>query len=170
MKSNIALIGMSGTFKSTVAKKLAPLLKKMSLDCDELIEFENAMSITEIFEKAGEKYFRELEKKQIFNISDFNDTVIATGGGAVLDEQNMQVLKSCSYVICLDADAKSVYSRIKKDLNRPLFKNMTLQTVEKYVEERRPLYRKWADFTVNTVNKSSDKVTQLIYDWYAKQK
>ncbi len=166
VNKNIAIIGMSGTFKSTVAKKLAPFLGKRSLDVDELIEFEYGCTISELFKKSGEEYFRQIEKRIINDAADFSDIVLATGGGAVLNSENMSVLKENFLIVALDADAKRIFSRLKNAEDRPLLTPFTLKKIEEYVAHRRHLYCEWADKTINTNGKTSDTVTNIIKEWY----
>ena len=89
MKDNVALIGMSGTLKTAIAKKLSVLLDKRCVDTDELIEYELSMSIKDLFEKMGEEYFRRTEEKTVCQVSDFYNIVVSTGGGVVLSEKSM---------------------------------------------------------------------------------
>ena len=99
MKQNVALIGLSGTLKTTVARVLAESLNKRYVDTDELIVFEYGMPIKEIFEKTGEEYFRKIETKTIYSVAEISKVVITTGGGAVLNENNMLPLKeTCIFV------------------------------------------------------------------------
>ena len=84
MKCNVALIGMSGTLKTSVGKALGLLLDKRSIDTDEMIEYEYSISIKELFEKMGEDYFRRAEEKTVCSVADFFNVVISTGGGASL--------------------------------------------------------------------------------------
>ena len=162
MKQNVALIGLSGTLKTTVARVLAESLNKRYVDTDELIVFEYGMPIKEIFEKTGEEYFRKIETKTIYSVAEFSDVVIATGGGAVLNENNMLALKETCIVVCLTASKKVLYERLKNDDTRPLLCPVTHSKVSDYVDGRKGLYEKWADFTVSTSNKTAVQVAQGI--------
>ena len=100
MKKNLALIGMSGTLKSTVGRRLAKKLQLLFIDTDDMIEFETGRSIPEIFELAGEDYFRSLERKLVASLSDYDGAVISTGGGIGADDENMRALSEhCT--VCL---------------------------------------------------------------------
>lgn len=162
MKINVALIGMSGTLKTSVGKELALLLDKRSIDTDEMIEYEFSISIKELFEKMGEEYFRRAEEKTLCSVADFFNVVISTGGGAVLSERAMNTLKETCVIICLTATADTIYERIKDDTNRPLLSPVTKGKVIKYYLNRKNKYEKWADITIATDNKTPHQVAQEI--------
>lgn len=113
MKKNLALIGMSGTLKSTVGRRLAKKLQLLFIDTDDMIEFETGRSIPEIFELAGEDYFRSLERKLVASLSDYDGAVISTGGGIGADDENMRALSEHCTVIWLDATPRTIFYRLK---------------------------------------------------------
>ncbi len=162
MKRNVALIGMSGTLKTSVARILADKSDKRFVDTDELIVFENGLSINEIFTRAGEEYFRRIESKTIRAVSDFLDVVISVGGGAVLDSNNMTALRQTSTVVCLTASKRVLYERLKNDHTRPLLNPVTYKKISDYVDERKGQYEKWADITVSTSGKTAMQVAEEI--------
>lgn len=162
MKQNVALIGLSGTLKTSVARVLAEAVNKRYVDTDQLIVFEYGMSIKEIFAKTGEEYFRKIESKTIRSVAEFSDVVIATGGGAVLDENNMLALKETCIIVCLTASKKVLYERLKNDETRPLLCPVTHSKISQYADERKGLYHTWADFTVSTSNKTAVQVAHEI--------
>ncbi|HYE99476.1 MAG TPA: shikimate kinase [Planctomycetota bacterium] len=90
---NVILIGFRGSGKTTVGRALAERLKREFIDCDEYIERRTQLSIAEIFSRHGESHFRTLESEALAELSALDGKVIATGGGAVLKYQNMQVFK-----------------------------------------------------------------------------
>ena len=157
MKNNIALIGMSGTFKTSVAKALGKMLEKRSVDTDEMIEYEYSISIKQLFEKMGEEYFRHAEEKTTCAIADFYDVVISTGGGTVLSQRSMNALKNTCNIIWLTATPDTIYQRLKDDTHRPLLNPVTQSTILKYYLNRADCYRQWADYTVATDNKTVEQ-------------
>jgi len=162
MKHNIALIGMSGTFKTSVAKALGLMLEKRSVDTDEMIEYEYSISIKQLFEKMGEEYFRRAEEKTICSIADFYDVVISTGGGTVLSQRSMNALKNTCTIIWLTATPDTIYERLKDDTHRPLLNPVTQSSVLKYYLKRVDCYSQWADYTVATDDKTPEEIAKEI--------
>lgn len=164
---NIILIGFRGTGKTTIGKKLAKQLGKEFIDADEYLEKQEGMTIKDIFEKGGEKLFRDIESKVIAKLSLLDGKVIATGGGAVLREENVKNLKRRGIIILLDADANTLHKRIQRDAHsRQRRPNLTAQggydEVQFLLEQRRPIYDKVADFVINTAHVSAVNVSQKI--------
>ena len=162
MKNNIALIGMSGTLKTSVAKELGLLMEKRSIDTDEMIEYEYSISIKQLFEKMGEEYFRRAEEKTTCSLADFYDVVISTGGGTVLSQRSMNALKNTCTIIWLTATPNTIYERLKDDTHRPLLNPVTKSSVLKYDLDRIDAYPNWADYTVPTDNKTAQQVANEI--------
>lgn len=163
MRTNIALIGMMGTSKSTSGKVLADKLEMLFLDVDGLIEYED-QPITKIFKEYGEEYFRELESKKIARISGYENIVIATGGGVVKREENMMYLRKSSYIVLLTARPEIILERIKTGKKRPLLKKPTLQSVKQILEERNQVYAKYADISVDTSYMTPNQTADAIQD------
>ena len=101
MNDLVYLIGFSGTGKSSVAKLIAKALGWNFIDMDDEIENASGMSISEIFETKGEKWFRDEESELLNSISVKSNHVISTGGGVPVKEQNMNLMLKTGYVICL---------------------------------------------------------------------
>ncbi|MDD3839211.1 MAG: shikimate kinase [Clostridia bacterium] len=118
--NNIVLIGFMGTGKTTIGKGLAHKLSYDFLDTDEEIERQEGISISNIFDKYGEEYFRLLEQKTVKQASSLKNTVISTGGGVVLNPQNINYLKSSGLLVCLEANIDTIYKNALKSDNRPL--------------------------------------------------
>ncbi len=142
-KRNIVLIGMPSSGKTTIGKALAARMGKRFADTDELIVGTTGKSIPEIFEKEGEKVFREIEKKVICDISVNDGTVIATGGGVILDEKNVLALKRNGVIVYLD---RKIDNLIATD-SRPLSSNV--DDLKKLYAKRKPLYEKYAEITID---------------------
>lgn len=156
MKENIALIGFMGCGKTTVGRRLAKTLEMKFVDIDWIISSREGKSVSEIFSEKGEKYFRDLERSIILEESKLNNIVIATGGGAILDTENIKNLKKTSFVVYLDATIETIYNRIKNSKHRPLIlnSNNVLETVTELYEKRLVLYRISGDFSVRIDSKT----------------
>lgn len=142
-KMNVVLIGMPASGKSSVGKELEKLLSKSFVDSDIVLSENAEKTISEIFREYGEAYFRELEKDTIKNISSENSHIIATGGGAILNCENIENLKSNGRIYFLDRPL----SMLLTTDDRPLSSNRA--DLEKRYNERYELYRKYADVIID---------------------
>lgn len=160
--SNIVLIGMMGTSKTTSGKLLAKRLGLDFIDSDAVIEKSAGKTVNEIFKTRGEPFFRDLESRVIKELSNFSSHVIATGGGVVLREKNMLELSRTSVIIGLTCDDDVIYNRVGKNPNRPLLKNGGLERIKQISKERRHLYEKYSDYTVDTSTLTPQEVVDII--------
>lgn len=153
---NVVLIGFRGSGKSTVGKALSDRLGREFIDCDAWIEKHTGLTIKEIFEKHGESHFRTLESQAIGELSAMDGKIIATGGGAALKYQNMQVFKrNGGKIFFLEVGAETAFRRIQEDATsrsrRPaLTEKDPFTEVKEQIEFRRPYYLKGADLTIAT--------------------
>ena len=154
-KQNIVLIGMPGCGKTTVGKELAKAINKEFIDTDEEIVKREGISIPEIFKALGEAGFRKIESEIIKDVAARQGLVIATGGGAVLKEENTKLLKGNGIVFFLDRDL----SNIAATSDRPLSSNR--EDLKKRYNERYPIYCKSADFKISCNNEVSDNVNAV---------
>ena len=169
MKTNIVLIGFMGAGKTEVGKILAKNEGFNFIDIDALIEKYEEMSITKIFKKKGEKYFRDLETKILKTIKGSElsgkdkPSVISTGGGAPAFNGNMKLLKNIGTVIYLKADARTIYERIKSETHRPVLgaDGFTLKSVSDKLSEREKIYEK-ADIIIYTEGLTPQAVAEEI--------
>ncbi len=159
----IALIGFMGTGKSSVGKLLAERLNFHFYETDNQIKKKAAMPIPEIFEKHGEKYFRQLEKDVLERaVLSKEDIVLSTGGGIVLSAYNRRILKEKTTPVLLTATVEEIFERVKDDSNRPLL------AVEKPVEEikllleKRDKYYKEFDFEIATDGLDLEEIVDVI--------
>jgi shikimate kinase len=168
MRKNIIITGFMGTGKSVVAKQLAQKLKMEFIDMDQIIEERQRMSISDIFTRYEEKYFREQEKKLINELSQKEDMVIATGGGTLLSSDNVGILSQRGQIICLYADSQTIYNRVKRKNNRPLIKgNDILNKINHLLEKRNKVYNNFTikiDTTNLSVQEVVDKIIILLKD------
>lgn len=140
---NIYLIGLPGSGKSTVARKLGEILNLEVIDLDGVIEKDALMFIDEIFDKIGEKGFRKLETNALIKVKD-KKAIISCGGGIVTEKINKDYLNGV--VIYIDARLETIKKRLKNDYQRPLLLSTTLETIE---EQRFLQYQNFADVNIS---------------------
>ena len=165
MKRNLALIGMMGCGKTTVAKELASVLTDYRyVDIDEEIEKTSGKKISEIFLKQGEAHFRVLERDKIKKICEKNNQIISLGGGAFEKEENRIIVLANAEVIYLKASAKEIFNRIKNEYHRPLLsKNISVERISSIMLNREKNYKK-ADIIISTDNKTPEKIAKEILE------
>ncbi len=160
---NIFLIGPMGAGKSTVGRQLSKALKKEFLDCDKAIEERTGVNISLIFELEGEEGFRKREQAMLHELTERDDIVLATGGGAVLSEENRARLMSRGFVIYLDAPVDLLVERTARDRNRPLLQtDDPAARIADLMAMREPLYRQVADVVIPTGRRSARYVVKEI--------
>jgi shikimate kinase len=151
---NIILIGFRGSGKSAVGSRLAAHLKMRFVDTDDLIESKEG-HISDIVKSKGWDYFRRLEKSVIEDISKENNLIVAPGGGAVLDSDNVNALKRNGLVIWLKADQRTLLKRIQNDqgssTRRPTLTGKgTLEEIEETISQRELFYEKASEVQIDT--------------------
>jgi len=158
---HIVLIGFMGSGKSTVAREMAAMLAKKSIDLDQLIEEKQASSISEIFKHKGESAFREMEKELVKEMAAQKETfVISTGGGVILNEENVLNLKQAGVIVWLKTGAEEIYHRISENKERPLLKDdMSVEKINALLEQRTSLYERAADLVIETDQKSVNEIS-----------
>lgn len=164
--ATIYLMGYMGSGKSTLGRKIANLLNYNFIDLDEEIEKKAGVSIEEIFEREGEKYFRRLESEQLAATAGKKDTVISLGGGTPCSNENIEFIKKHGFSIYINLPAKALYQRLTNaKIKRPLLKNISgnklLEFIDKQLKERE-LYYEQADYIVDIHhNSAKDIVARL---------
>ena len=147
---NIVLIGFMGTGKSATGKIIAAKLNYRFVDTDSYIEMVEHQTINQIFATHGETYFRQLERKVAGEVALMNCTVVATGGGFVVNPENLRVLRPNSVIIGLTAVPEVIYERVKNDRNRPLLAVADpLQKIKQLLDDRLKFYQN-ADLVFDT--------------------
>lgn len=160
---NIILIGFMGVGKSAVGRLLAERLNLSYLDSDELIEETEGRKISEIFAKEGEDYFRGLETEVIKTLIEYDAFVASTGGGIVLREENVKMLKEIGPLILLTARPEIIYERIRSANDRPLLEQGgKLGQIKELLLKRAPIYNKAADYTIDTSDAPVETVVEEI--------
>lgn len=158
-KRNLVLIGMPSCGKSTVGKIIAAELQKEFIDTDVLIENKAHRKIPEIFKCDGEKLFREIESEVIKEISEKQTYVISTGGGAILNSQNIENLKKNGVICFLDRSLENLLATS----DRPLSSNK--DDLLRLYEARYELYKNCADFIVDA-NESFDNTIKAVKEGF----
>ncbi len=160
---NIFLIGFMGSGKSTVSSMLSEKLNVKQAEMDEIIVQEQGMPITEIFEKFGETHFRDIETDLVKRLQEQNGVVVSCGGGAVLREENRNMMKEAGVIILLTAKPETILERVKDSTNRPILNgNMNVEYIAGLMEKRRACYEDAADFIVATDGKGCEEICEEI--------
>lgn len=160
---NIILTGMMGSGKTSVGLELAKILECNFFDLDEIIEKKYG-KITQIFKDKGENYFREIETTELKIFKSNRAFVLSTGGGAVLKEENLEILKSLGEVFYLSADAQTIYNRVKEQTQRPLLNTKDpKKTIKDILSSRLEKYEKSGEKIV-TDNKNIEQIAREIYE------
>ena len=161
------LIGFRGTGKSCVGRAIAHRTKRRFIDADDYLEQKAGKTIKEIFSEGGEERFRQIESEIIEELGLLDGLVIATGGGAVLKEENVKNMKRNGFVVLLEADLETIHKRLTKDakgqMKRPSLTNMEHYDEIRYLlEYRRPFYKKAADYCLDTTGLSVNQLAEKI--------
>jgi shikimate kinase len=157
---SIVLVGMMGVGKSTIGRRMAARLKLPFIDADTEIEAAAGMTIPEIFERHGERHFRDGEARVIARLLDGGPGVLATGGGAFMREDTRGRIRAKAVSIWLKADADIIMRRVKRRVDRPLLQTADpAATVARLIEERHPIYQR-ADLTVASRDVPHEKIVE----------
>ncbi|MEW5747026.1 MAG: shikimate kinase [Nitrospirota bacterium] len=159
---NIVLTGFMGTGKTVVGTLLAERLRRPLIDVDSEIEREQRMTVAEIFAREGEAAFRDMEAAVIRRLSERAGVIIATGGGAVVRQENRENLRKNGVVVCLTASPEATLERTRAAGTRPLLQvDDPLQRIRELLEARGPYYAK-ADMVIDTEGKTPADVAEEI--------
>ena len=141
----VFIVGYMGSGKTSFGKKLAAFLGYKHLDLDQQIVEEDGRAINQIFEEEGELYFRKLEHHRLEALSNEDNCVISTGGGAAVHQNNMALMKSKGVTVYMQTTAKALYSRLKQGTQeRPILKGLDetglYHFIEEHLKKRHPVY------------------------------
>ena len=162
---NILLIGFMGSGKSSVSLKLSELLKMEVIDTDKYIEKKESKTVDEIFNTYGKKYFRTCETNILKELSKNKNTIISCGGGVILKDENITIMKNQGKVVLLTAKPENIYDRVKNSTIRPLLNNnMTIEYISQLMEDRKEKYLKAADMIIETDDKSIEQICKEIIE------
>lgn len=160
---NLILIGAMGSGKTTVGKQLAKRTRMDFVDSDHMIEERCGVSISTIFDIEGEDGFRKRETKMLRELCERNGIVLATGGGAIVSEENRILLRKSGFVIYLKTSIETQLARTQKNQNRPLLENVDVKDkLNELMDERGSLYEQEADLTVMSGDRVVSKVVEEI--------
>lgn len=165
LKEHIFLIGFMGCGKSTNARYLAKMTDVEQMEMDQKIVKDQGMAITEIFAKFGEPYFRDLETELLRSMKDMEPMVVSCGGGAVLREENVALMKECGTIVFLTATPEAIYDRVKHSTDRPVLNgNMNVEYIAELMEKRQPKYEAAADLVISTDMKNVREICEEILE------
>lgn len=161
---NIILIGMRGSGKTTIGKLLAHKLGLEFIETDQEIEKITGKNIATVVKQNGWDFFRTVEKEIIQSLKHRNKAVVATGGGVILSQDNIIVLKTLGKLIYLETPVDLLLERVGDDLNRPFLTDAktSREDVESTMRERDTIYQQEADITINTSKKISEIIDEII--------
>ena len=164
---NLVLIGYRGTGKTSVGARLAEVLQRPFVDLDQVLVREAGRSVADIVAQGGWAEFRRLEKELVARYRDARGLVLATGGGVVLDPDNVAALRKNGILIWLTADPAAIQARLAqdqpRDANRPsLTGGDTVREVAAVAEARAPLYQAAAQISIDTTHRSVSQVVKLV--------
>lgn len=161
--NNIILIGLMGAGKTTVGKLLAKHLHKHFVDSDHEIERRTGVNIPLIFELEGEDGFRDREAAVVADLCKQRNIVLATGGGAVLREENRRRLREGGTVVYLRAQVRDLWNRTRHDRNRPLLQTADPKArLEELYAVRDPIYTGMADIIMDTGDQNVHNLVRLL--------
>jgi len=171
---SLVLVGLMGAGKSTVGRRLAQSLKLPFRDADHEIEAAAGMTIPEIFAIHGEDHFRDGERRVIARLLQEGPIVLATGGGAFMNEETRQRIAEQGVSIWLKADLDILMRRVRKRTTRPLLQNPDPEgTMRRLMDLRYPVYAT-ADITIDSHEAPHDRVVadviKALGEWFAREK
>jgi shikimate kinase len=166
--NNVFLTGFMATGKTLVGRALANRLGRRFVDADTEIEREAGMSVADIFGRFGEPEFRAREHRALQRLCALDATVIATGGGAVVDSLNRAAMRASGIVVCLTADPDTILGRLGGSGDRPLLADARGREarIRSLLGERAAAYGD-ADLIVDTSRRSAEAVADVIAEWLA---
>ena len=161
---SIVLVGMPGCGKSAIGRRLAPRLDLPFVDADEEIERAAGKSISDIFAEHGEPYFRDGERRVITRLLASGPQVLATGGGAMMDDETRANVRRAGISVWVKADLPVLVRRVAKRNNRPLFEGRDAEAVmRQLLQERDPIFAT-ADIVVESREVPHDIIVDEIID------
>ena len=164
LNRTVALVGMMGAGKTSVGRRLSQRLSVPFRDADQEIEVAAGLTVAEIFERFGESHFRDGERKVIARLLEDAPHVLATGGGAFMDETTRAAMAGTAFTIWLKAPVSLLLARVKKRETRPLLKEGDMRaTLERLLEMREPVYAK-ADMTLDSADEPHGAAVERIIE------
>ena len=168
MKKNLVLLGMMGVGKTTAGKTVAKMQSLEFIDTDLAIEKKCSMTISEIFKKKGEEFFRNEEEKEVLKLIKKKNCVIALGGGAFINESIRNNVLKNSISIWLDTNLKTLSKRIKWNKKRPLLDNKNNNKIINQLYSQRKSFYKLANHRIDCNNLDKKSIVNKIINFYEK--
>ena len=163
MVGNVYLVGMMGAGKTTLGKALAHKTAREFVDTDRLLVERTGVPVATIFEFEGEDGFRRRESAVIAELAGRSGCIVATGGGAILAEENRRAMRASGTVVYLRARLESLWERTRHDTSRPLLATPDPKgTLASLLEKRDPLYREAAHVVVDTGSQSASTLVARV--------
>lgn len=162
-KKNIMLIGFMGAGKTTVSRELSKLTGRQEVDMDAYIVQKEGRSINDIFAQNGEEYFRNIETKYLKEIQKSSGVIVSCGGGSVLKDENVSIMKENGVIVLLTATPETTLSRVQNSKDRPILNgNMNLDFITELMNKRKDRYLSVADVIVKTDDRSVKAIAEEI--------
>jgi shikimate kinase len=166
-KKHLYLIGFMGTGKSTMMHMLHETTGLAMIDTDEFIEQQTGRKIREIFAEDGEEAFRRMETECLKKIATCEASIISCGGGIVLREENVRLMKKSGVIICLEATAETVWKRVHHSDSRPVLNgNMNVEYIQGLLNARKPYYEEAAECHVPTDSRTKEDICKDILEQF----
>ncbi|MBT6094193.1 MAG: shikimate kinase [Rhodospirillaceae bacterium] len=163
-QKSIVLIGLMGAGKTTIGRKLAEKMNLPFIDSDDEVVTAAGCSIEDIFELYGETAFRDVETRVISRIMEEGPSVVATGGGAFMNDRTRDAVKAGGTSVWLKADLDILVARTSGRTDRPLLKDLDpRQKLQELMDQRYPVYAE-ADIAIETGNESADATVARVFD------
>lgn len=160
---NLFLIGFMGVGKSTISRTLKDTFAMDVIEMDQIIALRNGMSISEIFDRHGEEYFRNEETELLRECASHHDQIVSCGGGVAMRPVNVEEMKKSGKVVLLTADPATILERVQDSHDRPLLENnKTVDHITSLMQQRAPAYVRAADIVVSTDGKSAREICEEI--------
>ncbi len=168
-KENIVFLGMMGSGKTSIGLLISKKLNLQFYDIDQIIEKELEMSISDIFEKKGEKFFRDIEEKITLKILKKKWIVVSLGGGAFINKKIREEILKNHLSFWLNWNSKTLIQRIKKNLKRPIaLKSSTSELID-LIKKRSVVYSK-SKYKINCEKLSKNEIVNEIINFYENEK
>lgn len=163
MNYNIMLIGFMGVGKTTISRDLSERMNISEVDMDKYIVERENKNISDIFEEYGEEYFRNIETDCLREIQNQTGRIVSCGGGAVLKDENVEIMKKDGVIVLLTATPETIYERVKNNTGRPILNgNMNVEFISELMEKRKERYFRVADVVITTDNKLISDISKEI--------
>lgn len=160
-KDNITFIGMPGSGKSTISKLLAKELNFELIDCDKYIEKKEKKSLHQIIDNKGDDFFLKIEEKRILELLPLKKSILDPGGSIIYSSKTMNRLKKFSVIVFLNVSFKIIKERLTNKTTRGII-GLKSKSIMNLYKERIPLYKKYADITINCNKKSNKEIINEI--------